>query len=120
MPDPFDRVRAIALTFPGVEDSTTFDSPSLKVNGKYLAQMWQDGDSLILSMEIIERDMWIEAEPDIFFITDHFRDWPDVLIRLSQIDDDLLADLIAKAWRRRAPKKLVKTYDESNECRQCP
>jgi hypothetical protein len=112
-PDPFDRVRTIALTLPGIEDSVTFGSPSLKVNGKYLAQMWQDGASLILSMEIIERDFWLNAEPDIFFITDHFRDWPGVLIRLDQIDDDLLRDLIEKAWRRRAPKKRVKTYDES-------
>jgi len=113
MPDPFDRVRKIALAFPGVAESETFGSPSLKVNGKYLAQIWQDGQSLILSMEIIERDMWLQAEPDIFFITDHFRDWPGVLIRLDQIDDDLLRDLIEKTWRRRAPKKLVKTYDES-------
>ena len=113
MPDPFDRVRAIALALPGVEESVTFGSPSLKVSGKYLAQIWEDGTSLIVSMEIIERDMWLDAEPDIFFITDHFRNWPSVLIRLDQIDDDLLTDLIAKAWRRRAPKKLVKAYDES-------
>ncbi|MBI1258772.1 MAG: MmcQ/YjbR family DNA-binding protein [Chloroflexi bacterium] len=112
MPDRFDRVRAIALTFPGVEDSLTFGSPSLKVNGKYLAQMWQDGESLILSMEIFERDHWLEAEPDIFFITDHFRDWPGVLIHMDQIDDDLLRDLIEKTWRRRALKKVVKAYDE--------
>ncbi|MEO8393643.1 MAG: MmcQ/YjbR family DNA-binding protein, partial [Chloroflexota bacterium] len=84
MPDPFDRVSAIALTFPGVTESETFGSPSLKVNGKYLAQIWQDGQSLILSMEIVERDMWLQAEPDIFFITDHFRDWPGVLIRMDQ------------------------------------
>ena len=114
MPDPFDHVRALALAFPGVEESLTFGSPSLKVSGKFLTQMWQDGTSLILSMEIIERDMWINAEPDIFFITDHFRDWPGVLIRIDQIDDDLLCDLIEKTWRRRALKKLVKAYDESN------
>lgn len=113
MPDPFDRVRAIALTFSDVKESLTFGSPSLKVNGKYLAQMGQDSTSLILSMEIMERDFWLDAEPDIFFITDHFRDWPGVLIRMDQIDDELLSDLLDKAWRRRAPKKLVKAYDES-------
>ena len=111
MPDPFDRVRAIALTFPAVEDSLTFGSPSLKVNGKYLAQIWQDGESLILSMEIVERDMWLQAEPNIFFITDHFRDWPGVLIHMDQINDDLLHDLIEQTWRRRAPKKVIKAYD---------
>ena len=116
MPDPFDRVRAIALDLPGVEESLTFGSPSLKVSGKFLAQMWRDGTSLILSIEIVEREMWLNVEPDIFFITDHFRDWPGVLIRMDQIDDDLLSDLIEKAWRRRAPKKLLKTYDESNKC----
>ena len=110
MPDPFDRVRKIALAFPGVENSLTFGTPSLKVNGKYLAQM-SDDEALILSMELVERDIWLEAEPDIFFITDHFRDWPGVLIHLDQIDDDLLHDLIEQTWRRRAPKKLVKAYD---------
>lgn len=111
MPEPFDRVRQIALAFPGVQESMTFDSPSLKVSGKYLAQMWRDDESLILSMEIVERDLRIEAEPDIFFITDHFRDWPGVLVRMSELDDDTLRDLIERAWRRRAPKKLVKSYD---------
>jgi hypothetical protein len=111
MADPFDRVRKIALAFPGVEDSFTFGSPSLKVNGKYLAQMWRDGESLIVSMELVERDLRIEAEPDIFFITDHFGGWPGVLVRMSQLDDAALRDLIERAWRRRAPKKLVKAYD---------
>ena len=64
MPDPFERVRKIALAFPSVQDSETFGSPSLKVNGKYLAQIWQDGQSLILSMEIIERDMWLAGRAE--------------------------------------------------------
>ena len=74
--------------------------------------MWQDGDSLILSMDIFEREVWLEVEPDIFFITDHFRNWPGVLIRLSQVDDAMLHDLIEKAWRRRATKKLIKAYTD--------
>ncbi|HVU15062.1 MAG TPA: MmcQ/YjbR family DNA-binding protein [Phototrophicaceae bacterium] len=111
MPDSFDRVRAVALALPGVAEGLTFGTPALKVRGKYLAQMWHEDNVLILSMEIVERDLRIEAEPDIFFITDHFRDWPGVLVRMDQLDDADLRDLIESAWRRRAPKKLVKTYD---------
>ncbi len=111
MPDAFERVRKLALAFPGVEESLTFGTPSLKVSGKLLAQIWKDGESLILSMDILERDLRIQAEPDLFFITDHFRDWPSVLVRISQIDDDGLSDLIERAWRRRAPKKQVRAYD---------
>ena len=113
MPDPFDRVRKIALGLPGVEEGLTFGTPALKVRGKMIAQMWTRQDNiLVLSMEIVEREMWLQAEPDIFFITDHFRDWPVVLVRMEQIDDDLLSDLIRQAWRRRAPKKLIKAYDD--------
>lgn len=111
--DPFDRVRRIALAFPGVADTLTFGSPSLKVNGKYLAQMYRDGESLILSMSILERDLWIAAEPDVFFITDHFRDYPGVLVRIAGMDDETLRDLMERAWRRRATKKLIKAYEDA-------
>ncbi|MBK9125541.1 MAG: MmcQ/YjbR family DNA-binding protein [Chloroflexi bacterium] len=108
--DPFDRVRDIALAMPGVEESTTFGTPSLKVNGKYLFQM-KDNDTLIVSVDLDTREMLLATEPEIFFITEHFRGWPAVLVRLAETDDRTLRDIIEKAWRRRAPKKLVKAYD---------
>lgn len=69
----FDDLRAFALAWPGVEDSTSYGTPALKVNGKGLARLKKDGDSLVLQVGFDEREMLREAEPDVFYMTDHYR-----------------------------------------------
>jgi hypothetical protein len=54
------------------------------------------------------RDVLLEAEPDHFYVTDHFRNWPAILVRMETVPDDLLADRLRAAWEARAPKTLVR------------
>jgi len=53
----------------------------------------------------------IAAEPAYYFDTEHFREWPAILVRMAAIGDDTLRDRIEAAWRLRAPKTIVKRYD---------
>jgi hypothetical protein len=39
---------------------------------------------------------------------------PAILVRLTEIDADELAELIEDAWRIQAPKALVKAFDATN------
>jgi hypothetical protein len=108
----FAQVRLAALVFPGVEESTSYGTPALKVRGKLLARVHQSGECLVLRSHLIDREILMQSDPRVFFITDHYRDYPWVLVRLSAVDPVALPDLIERAWRLVAPKSLVMKYDE--------
>lgn len=103
----YDDVRAIALAWPGVEEGTSYGTPALKVKGKLLVRLKEDGDSLVMKgVDTDERAMLMETEPDVFYITEHYRGWPIVLIRLSNTDADTVEPFLMRQWRAIAPKKL--------------
>jgi hypothetical protein len=103
---PYAEVIRLGREFPGVEEGTSYGTPALKVRGKLLVRLREDGD-LVMMVEPEVRNILLEANPKAFFITDHYRDYPAVLVRLSKVRADELRDLLEAAWRRYAPKRLV-------------
>ncbi len=99
----FDTVRRIGLALPGVEESTMYGSPALKVRGKLLAciaiNKSAEPNSLALSVDSDDRAELIAGAPDVYYLTDHYVNYPVVLVRLSRIDPDTLRDLLGMAWR---------------------
>jgi hypothetical protein len=110
----FDQVRHVAQAFPGVVDSTSYGTPALKVRSKLLARLHQNGECLVLRADLLDREILMQSDPRVFFITDHYRDYPWILVRFSSVDPDALPDLIERAWRLVAPKSLVEKYDSEN------
>lgn len=106
----FDEVFAIASAFPGVVRSTSYGTPSIKLGTKFLLREREPGILAIQRPSIDERDMLIEAEPDLFFITDHYRDYPYVLIRLDRLTPDHFRALLETIWREKANKSQVSAY----------
>lgn len=108
----FEDVCAIALAWPGVERGTSYGTPALKVKGKLLARLREDGETLVvLGVGLDEREMLIEAEPELFHVTPHYRDWPIVLMHLAKADPGPVGVLLLRRWREVAPKRLVKEFD---------
>jgi hypothetical protein len=107
----FEDVRTAALAFPGVEDGTSYGTPALKVRGKLLARLHQSIDCLVLRADFLDRQILMQSAPAAFFITDHYRDYPWVLVRFSAVKTGELPGLLERAWRLVAPKTLVKDYD---------
>jgi len=108
----FDDVRAIALTWPEVEDGTSYGTPALKVRKKMLVRLKEDGDSLVLpGVPQDEREMLVEARPELFYFTDHYRDYPIVLLRLSQARRGDVEPLLRRQWRALASKKALAAFD---------
>lgn len=52
----------------------------------------------------------IADDPDVYFTTPHFDNYPAILVRLERIDTAQLDELITDAWLLRAPKRLAKSY----------
>src|ERR1700722_20228688 len=81
----FDDIRKIALGMPEVEDGTSYGTPALKVRKKLLVRLKEDGDSLVISgVPPEERELLVARQPKLFYFTDHYRNYPMVLIRLSK------------------------------------
>jgi hypothetical protein len=99
----FNLVREIALTLPGVVESTIHGAPSLKVRGKLLAcpalHSSAEPDTIVVNLDFDQRDRLIADAPRTYYLTDHYVNHPTVLVRLSRLDRDSLTDLLNTAWR---------------------
>ena len=109
----WDEVVAIGLALPEVEVSTSYGTPALKVRGKFLTRLRSEDDSLVLvGVGFDEREFLIEAEPQTFHITPHYKDYPTVLARLGRVEAATVARLLERRWRAVAPKRVVTAWDE--------
>ena len=102
----FDTVREIAQTLPGAEESTSYGTPAFKVKKKLFVRQHQDGESLVIGVDFEEREEMIVAAPEKFYITDHYLNYPWMLVRMSKVNRDELRDLLIGSWRRVAGKKI--------------
>ena len=110
----FDDVRKIALAWPEVEDGASYGTPALKVRKKLLARLKEDGDSLVMpGVPLDEREMLVESQPKVFYFTDHYKDYPMVLIRLSKARRATVASLLLRNWRTLASKAAVKAFEKA-------
>jgi hypothetical protein len=109
VPDWAD-VREQGLALPGVEEEMSYGNPALKVAGKLLVRLKEDGATLALWVSYEERLALVHEQPEVFFVTPHYQNYPMVLVRLATVDSEELRELIVEAWLDRAPKRLVKTW----------
>ena len=99
----FGLVRDLAMALPDVEDSTIHGVPSLKVRGRLLAcqaiHRSAEPNTLAVRIDFDQRAELMAAEPRVYYVTDHYVNYPTVLVRLSQIDRVSLQDLLQMSWR---------------------
>jgi hypothetical protein len=102
----YQIARELAFALPGVEDSLSYGTPSLKVKGRFMLRLREDGETLAVKVDYSMREALMQAEPETFFITDHYRDFPAVLVRLASVDRKRLHEVLEHAWRFVAPASL--------------
>ena len=105
-----ETLSKLALALPGVEAGTSYGTLAFKVQ-KLFARVREDGETLAIRADFDERETLMGADPEIFFVTDHYLNYPMVLVRLAKIDAAGLAPLLEGAWRFSAPKKLLAARD---------
>ena len=107
--DTFEIVRVVGLTLPNVEAATKYDgSPVLKVGGRFMAGLAThpsaEPDTLVVRHGLEEREWLLEEAPETYYLTDYYRRYPLVLVRLSRIEPDALRDVLSVSWRLTAMK----------------
>jgi len=99
----FDTVRMIGLDLPGAEESTAYGAPALKVRGKLLACVHThrsaEPNSLAVRIDFDNRAELLAADPDVYYVTDHYLNYTSVLVRLSRVTPDVLRDLLGMAHK---------------------
>lgn len=107
----FDDVVAEALKFPEVTQSISYNTPSLKVKGKFMGRLRSEAEgALALRCDFLDREMLMQADPTTFFITGHYNDYPMVLINLGTLRRAALPQLLEAAWRLSAPVRLIQVF----------
>jgi hypothetical protein len=107
-----DEMREIALGFPGAVEGSSYGRPSFLVNKKFFTRLRREDDSVVLlEVSFDEREMLIEAEPQTFHFTAHYKDYPSVLARIATLHPGSFRNFLERRWRKIAPKKLVKERD---------
>jgi hypothetical protein len=95
------------LALPEVEESTSYGTPALKVRGKLMARLKEDDETVVLRTTWEERERLMMLYPTVFFVTEHYRNHPWVLMRLSTVTSLLLGQVLESAWRFSAPRSLL-------------
>ena len=106
----------LARRLPGVELGTSYGTPAIKVKGKLMARLRSEAEGwLAVRCDFAEREMLLQAAPDVFHLTDHYQSYPMILVDLEAIEENALLDLLENAWRRVASKKLIREVDEGEK-----
>ena len=109
--ESFERARRLTAHLPGVDITPHYGRPALKVNGKAFANLCREPGALAVHCPLELKEHLLEAQPDFYFDTDHFRGWHAILVRMDAIDDDTLQARLESAWAAKAPKTLIKTLN---------
>ena len=108
-------VRRIALGLPETSERTYNRLPGFQVRQQLFIRIHELDDALLVSCASVEeRNELLAAEPDKFFITPHYEDYPAVLVRLREVDRDELAELITESWRLNASMRLLVAFDKEH------
>ena len=111
--DAFEVVKKLGAGLPHVEAATRYDgSPVLKVAGVFLAGLAThhsaEPNTLVVRADLDEREWFIEDAPDTYYLTDYYRRYPLILVRLQHVSRDALRELLVSSHRLSLPKTRLR------------
>lgn len=108
-----DDIRGYALALPEVTEATHFRLPAFKVRGKGFVTVQNGGTHAIVSVDEPRAKAAVAADPGTFeAVWRQGRIFVGVRVDLATASAADVQELIEHAWRAKAPKRLVATYDE--------
>lgn len=106
-PVTFAVARRLALALPGVVEGTSYRTPAFRVGKKFFFRLREDAATLAIRIDFDTREALMRGNPDAFFITDHYRGYPAMCVRLAAVRRGELQALLEQSWRQVAPKRLA-------------
>ncbi|WP_422768962.1 MmcQ/YjbR family DNA-binding protein [Plantactinospora sp. WMMC1484] len=120
-----ETARRLGRQLPEAEDHSSPGFVQLRVRGKQFAWTFLDRSEptgprepeisvLAIRCTAADKQTLLASDTEKFFTTDHYRGFPAILVRLANVDDDELRELLTEGWRCQVPKKLAKAFDEQH------
>lgn len=108
------RARRMMLSLAGVGEGRSYGLPSFLLGGKFFARFRDDDTVLVLQLGTMDdRDVLMRLDPRAFFFTEHYRNYPAVLIRLAEVPGPLLAQVLKDAWQELVASRGARTRRRS-------
>ncbi|RMD58323.1 MmcQ/YjbR family DNA-binding protein [Candidatus Parcubacteria bacterium] len=104
-------IRELLADLPGVKEGFSYGTRAFSVRRKLIARMHQKEDAVVVRTDFGEREKLMQSNPLTYYITDHYLNYPWVLVRLPTVQREELRDLLVKAWRRGASKSQIAEYE---------
>ena len=112
----------LLATLPGTEQGRLHGNPAVRVRGRLVAFLPDNARSrpphapdheefMVVRTDVSERAALLAEDPETFFVTPHYQSHPGVIVRLATVQPDQLRELLIEAWRRTAPRRLVRELD---------
>jgi hypothetical protein len=98
----FDIVRELGLAFPRAKETRYYKLPALEVDGEVFVVQTShrsaDPNSLSVAIGFERREKLIADNPLVFYLRQHYQNYPVVLVRLDQIDRGKLNEILRSAY----------------------
>jgi hypothetical protein len=107
----------LVMSFPETVQTTSYGAmPVYKAFGTFFTRLREEDASIVLWVgDFDRREILLEADPETFHLTDHYRSQPWILARLKRMDAKTLRGYLTQHWRGKAPKKWLKTWDAEQD-----
>lgn len=115
MPIKYEKVRDWVLDLPGGQEIMVeeWGHPTLRVNNKMFASGAPGSPTMTVKCTKEEQASLLAERPEVYSMAAYVGRFGWVEVKLSKVDPTELKELVIEAWRRTAPKKLVKEYDSN-------
>jgi hypothetical protein len=108
----FGKVKALATALLQVEESPSYGTPAFKVRDKLMARLKEYAETLVVRVAWEQRERLLATYPEVFFLTDHYRSVPWVLLRLAEASTSQAKAALLHAWQQSAPISLQRSVGE--------
>jgi hypothetical protein len=109
----WEQLVKLGLELPEVTLEQWYGTPSLKVRKKGFVRLRPEGHSVVFLLHSLEEQEFLcESRPELYYITDHYKGWPSVLARLSELGVAEAKERLEVAWRSKAPPALIRTREQ--------
>lgn len=114
-----DDVRRLALSLPETTEKPWFGTPGFRVKGKGFLRIRSEaeGGLVVFVADLGEKEALLASDASKFFTTPHYDGYPAVLVDIAAVDEDELRELITDSWRLKAPKRVLKAFDDQADRR---
>ncbi|MEP7209575.1 MAG: MmcQ/YjbR family DNA-binding protein [Alphaproteobacteria bacterium] len=104
---------AVVMSFPETVETVSYGNMKVyKAFGTFFTRLRVEDASIVLWVgDFDQREVLLEADPETFHLTEHYRSQPWILARLKRMDAKTLRGYLTQHWRKKAPKKWLKAWD---------